>query len=122
MNTTSLVSMDESRPFTTAEIAVFEKQYMAVCEKLSDMVKQKKALEDQEKEIKKKLGEAMDEYGIKSMDNQFIRFTRVAASEGKQTVDLDKLAKAEPDLFKDLLADYPKVTGARKASVRFEAK
>ena len=119
---TNLIALNEKEPFTSEEIQSFEKQYLDVCKNLNLMVKQKKELEEQEKTVKNQLGEVMDKYGIKSMENEYIKFTRVAASEGKQTVDIDKLAKVEPDLFKDLLVDYPKTTGARKTSVRFEVK
>ena len=63
-----------------------------------------------------------DRYGIKSLDNQFVKIIRVAGSEGSQTVDLDKMKEAEPELFAELLADYPKTTGAKKASIRFDVK
>ena len=56
------------------------------------------------------------------MSNQYLKIIRVAGSEGKQTIDLDTMEKKEPDLFKELLADYPKTTGAKKASVRFDVK
>lgn len=122
MNTTSLVPIDESKAFTEEEIAIFEEKYMVACKQLSEAVKQKKALEDQEKKVKATLEKVMDEYGIKSMDNPFIRFTRIAENPGKTTVDLDKMEKEEPDLYADLLKDYPKVTGKKKAYVKFDTK
>ena len=108
--------------FTEQETQVFEEQYLAVMSSLSAMTKQKKALEDQEKKVKEQLEKAMDEFGIKSVENQFLKITRVAASAGKQTVDLDKMQKKEPKLFEDLLADYPKISGAKKSFVRFDVK
>ena len=107
-------------PFTTEELQVFENQYLAVFQNLAEVTKQKKALEDQEKKVKEQLEKLMDEYGIKSLDNQFIKIIRVAGSSST-TIDLKKLEEQEPDLFKDLLADYPKTT-TRKASVRFDVK
>lgn len=122
MNTTTLVPIDEKKPFTDEEIAVFEEKYMVACQKLSEVVKQKKALEELEKQAKASLEKVMDEYGIKSMDNPFIKFTRIAENPGKQTVDLDKMQKEEPELYADLLKDYPKTTGKKKAYVKFDTK
>ena len=117
--TTEIVVMN-GEPFTTEELQVFENQYLAVFQNLAEVTKQKKALEDQEKKVKEQLEKAMDEYGIKSLDNQFIKIIRVAGSSST-TIDLKKLEEQEPDLFKELLADYPK-TNTRKASVRFDVK
>lgn len=119
---TSIVALDANKPFTDEEIALFEQKYLSACQQLADAVKQKKQIEDQEKKVKEQLEKVMDEYGIKSMDNAFIKFTRVSASAGTTTIDLKKLKEEEPDLYKELLEDYPTVTGAKKASVRFEAK
>lgn len=107
---------------TEAENRLFERQYLAVMQSLSNLTKQKKTLEEQEKQIKDRLEKVMDALGIKSVENDLLKITRVAASAGKQTVDLDKLQKEEPKLFDDLLADYPKTTGAKKAFVRFDVK
>ena len=114
------IALLNGEPFTTEELQVFENQHLAVFQNLAEVAKQKKALEDQEKEIKSQLEKLMDEYKIKSLDNQFIKIIRVASSSST-TIDLKKLEEKEPDLFKDLLADYPKTT-TRKASVRFDVK
>ncbi len=108
--------------FTEQEIKVFEEQHLVVMQSLSEMTKQKKALEEQEKKVKAQLEKVMDEHGIKSVENQFLKITRIPASAGKQTVDLDKMQKEEPKLFEELLADYPKTSGAKKAFVRFDVK
>ena len=116
------IALLNGEPFTTEELQVFENQYLAIFQNLAEVTKQKKALEDQEKKAKSQLEKLMDEYGIKSLDNQFIKIIRVAANPGKQTIDLEKLLKEEPELHAELLADYPKTTGARKAYVKFDVK
>lgn len=108
--------------FTDQELQVFEEKYLAVMQNLADMAIQKKRLEDAEKKIKGQLQKVMDEYGIKSIDNQFLRITRVAGSEGTTVLDVDALSEKEPKLYKELLADYPKISGKKKGSVRFETK
>lgn len=109
-----------SEPFTSEELQVFENRYLTAFQGLAELTKQKKALEDQEKKFKEMLEKAMDEYGIKSVENQFIKITWVAGSTST-SIDLKKMEKEEPALYAELLADYPKTT-ARKASVRFDVK
>lgn len=120
--TTEIVALDESKGFTEGEITELEKQYLSVMKSLSETVKAKKKLEEDEKKVKKQLEKVMDDYGIKSVDNQFLKIIRVAGSEGKQTIDIDAMAEKEPELYQELLADYPKTTGAKKASIRFDVK
>lgn len=119
---TSIVALDAKKPFTDEEIALFEQKYLSACQQLADAVKQKKLIEDQEKKVKEQLEKVMDEYGIKSLENDFIKFTRVAENPGKQTIDIDKMQKEEPELYDELLEDYPKITGAKKAYVTFKVK
>lgn len=102
------------------EVQVFENKYLAQMQQLQQLVSQKKELEKIEKNIKKELEQAMDEHNIKSIDNEFLKITRVEASESV-SIDLATMKKKEPDLYDDLLEDYPKVT-KRKAYVRFTVK
>lgn len=102
------------------EVQVFENKYLAQMQQLQQLVSQKKELEKIEKNIKKELEQAMDEHNIKSIDNEFLKITRVEASESV-SIDIKEMKKKEPDLYDDLLKDYPKVT-KRKAYVRFTVK
>jgi len=101
-------------------IQVFENKYMAVMAELSAIEQQRKIIEKKAKEIKAELEKAMDEYNIQSIDNEFVKITRVEASESK-TIDLNKLQEKEPDLYNELLEDYPKIT-KRKAYVKITVK
>ncbi len=114
------IALLQGEPFSTEELQVFENQYLAVFQNLANVTKQKKELENQEKEVKAELERLMDEYQIKSLDNQFLKITRVAGST-TVSIDLKELEKKEPELYKELLADYPKTT-TRKPSVRFDVK
>ena len=120
--TTEIAMLDEKKRFTQDELKVFEEQYLAVMRGLSDAIKAKRKLEADEKKFKEQLGKVMDEYGIKSVDNEFLKIIRVASSNGKTTIDIDRMEKEEPELFKELLADYPKTSGAKKAYIRFDVK
>nr|WP_235962399.1 hypothetical protein [Heyndrickxia coagulans] len=82
--------------------------------------KQVKEMQEQQKALKAKLEGAMDEHGIKSIDNEYLKITRVAASTSK-SIDLKKLQEKEPKLYGELLEDYPKVSN-RKAYVQIKVK
>jgi ABC-type lipopolysaccharide export system ATPase subunit len=114
------IALMDGESFTQEELQVFENQYLAKFKNLAEVTKQKKALEEQEKKTKAELEKLMDEYGIKSLDNQYIKIIRVAGSS-TTSIDLKKLEEKEPDLYEELLEDYPKTT-TRKATVRFDVK
>lgn len=102
------------------EVTPFENDYMVVMEQYQHLTKAEKAIAEQVKNLKVKLEQAMDEYNIKSIDNEFLKITRVEPSEST-SIDIKKMKEKEPDLHEELLADYPKVT-KRKAYVRFTVK
>src|SRR5690606_8044957 len=104
----------------TNQVQVFENKYLTQMQQLQQRVNHKKEIEKTEKQIKKELEQAMNEYNIKSIDNEYLKITRVEASESV-SIDLTAMKKKEPDLYDDLLKDYPKVT-KRKAYVRFTVK
>lgn len=120
--TTEIVPLKEANRFTEQEVQLFEEKYLAVMECLADITIQKKRLEEREKTFKKQLEEVMDAYGIKSIDNQFLKITRVAAGKDSVTVDLKAFQEAEPNNYKDLLADYPKPVKGKVGYVRFAVK
>ena len=122
MTNTELIALNESEPFTAEEITVFEEQYMEACKSLAEMTKQRKKLEEEEKNFKTQLEKAMDEYGIKTIDNQYVKFNRIDANPGKPSVDLKKMEKEEPELYQELLEDYPKLSGKKKSYVRMTVK
>ena len=102
------------------EVKVFENEYLEVFKELSKVTNTKKELEAQEKKIKANLEEAMDAYDIKSIDNQYIKITRVNGSTST-SIDLKAMEKEEPELYEELLEDYPKTT-VRSGYVRFTVK
>lgn len=146
-----LNSRQEWRPKITGgsesfmELQAFEQQNLQVFKDISQITAQRKALEKQEKEIKKQLEEAMMEHEIKTIDNEFIKITRVEASETVtvdlkeleekesetfdelfedypiRSLDIKRLEAAEPELYEELVEDYPKVS-SRKAHLRFKVK
>ena len=112
--------LNEEKDFNENELMVFEKQNLTLFKGLADATKTKKKLEADEKKLKTKLEKLMNDYGIKSIDNQFIKITRINGSTST-SIDTKQLEKEEPKLYAELLEDYPKIT-TRKHSIRFEVK
>lgn len=104
----------------TKEIQVFENKYMAVMANIALLDKQVKEMQEQQKALKADLEKAMNEYEIKSIDNEYLKITRVEESTST-SIDLKALQKKEPALYGELLEDYPKVT-VKKAHVRITVK
>ncbi len=108
--------------FTQGEIQAFNEKYLAVMKGFANLKVEIKRLQDEEKKVKEQLEQVMDEYSIKSIDNRYVRITRIAPNAGKTVIDLDALKKEEPELYEELLADYPKTSGKKAPSIRFDAK
>lgn len=115
-----MIVLNNDEQFTKNEIVAFNNQYLQAFQKLSEITKQKKQLEEDENSAKKILEKVMDEHNIKSIDNQFMKITRVNGSTST-SVDLKELEKKEPELYKELLEDYPKTT-TKKAYLTFSVK
>lgn len=102
------------------ELELFEKQNLAVFKQLADFKKKQEEMKKQEDELKAQLEKSMDEYDIKSFKNDYITISYVEGSIS-ETIDLKALENKEPELYKDLLKDYKKVT-SKKPYVRFTVK
>ncbi|MCQ6288092.1 MULTISPECIES: hypothetical protein [Bacillus cereus group] len=102
------------------EVQAFENKHLAIMTAIAIHTQQEKALAEKSKEMKAELEKAMDEHGIKSIDNDLIKITRVDESKTK-SIDTKKLKDKEPKLYGELLEDYPK-TSVRKAHVKFVVK
>lgn len=102
------------------QVQVFEQQHIQVFKQLADITKQKKLIEEQEKKVKADLEKAMDAYDIKSIDNQYIKITRVNGSTST-SIDMKALEEKEPKLYAELLEDYPKVS-TKKSYLTFKVK
>lgn len=133
--------------FTSEEVALYEQKYAAAFKKLAELTLARKKLEAEDAKIREQIEKSMDEFNIRSIDNDHVLITRVEANPGKPSLDLDALKKAEPDTYAGLLEDYPitsvdveafkkaepedyadilkdfqKITGKKKAYVTFKVK
>lgn len=89
---------------------------IAIMKQISVINKQKKELEDQEKKVRQALEETMEQYGVKSFDNDILKVTYVAPTT-KTTLDSKALKKDLPDVYEK----YSKTSNV-KASVRITVK
>lgn len=98
------------------ELQVMESAVPDVLKAITDITVQKKKLDEQEKLMKKKLQEAMEQYGVKKFENDQVAFTYVPATT-RTTIDSEKLKKMLPEVYKF----YSKTTNV-SASVRIKVK
>lgn len=108
--------------FNEEEVQVFNEKYLAVIKSIADLSKQKKAIEDHEKKVKTQLEKVFDEYGIKSLENDYLKITRVAPGADSTTIDLKAFEEKEPETYKDILKDYPKNVKGKAGYIRFNVK
>lgn len=83
---------------------------------ITDITIQKQKLEEQEKLMRKKLIEAMEQYGVKKFENAQVAFTYVAPTT-KTSIDSAKLKKKYPAIAEEC----SKVSNV-SASVRITVK
>lgn len=98
------------------ELDVMSSAVPDVLRAITDITVQKKKLEEQEKLMKKKLQEAMEQHGIKSFENEHVKFLYVAPTT-KTTIDSKKLKEELPEIAQQ----YSKVSSV-SASVRITVK
>ena len=112
---TSHEDCDYSEAVTDA-LTQFQSSVPETIQKITNLIQMKKALDEQEKELKQKLVEAMEAYGVKSFENDQIKMTYVAPTT-RSTLDSAKLKKDHPDIVEQ----YSKTSNV-SASVRVTVK
>lgn len=94
----------------------FETAVPDTIHKITSLMRLKKEMDEQERQLKQKLLEAMEAYGIKSFENEELKLTYVAPAS-RSTLDTTKLKKDHPDLAEE----YTR-TSTVSASVRVTVK
>ena len=89
---------------------------IAIMQQISAISKQKKELEDKEKEVRVALEAIMGQFGIKSFENDILKVTYVAPTI-KTIIDSKALKKDKPDIYEK----YAKISNV-KSSVRITVK
>lgn len=102
------------------ELVLFENKALAVMKNLSDIKKEQDRLSELDKTARAELQKVMDEYGITQFKNEYVTISFIKGST-TTSIDLKKLETNEPQLYADLLKDYPKET-VKKDSIRILVK
>lgn len=83
-----------------AGLEVFQQGQVAVIQKIADIVTAKKALEEQEADLKAKLKEAMEKCNIKKFESDILNITYVAETTST-SVDSKKLKEKHPAIYEE---------------------
>ena len=102
------------------ELKVFEDKSLIIAKNLKALKSKKEKIEKEEKDLKKTLENLFNEYDLKSFRNDYFSISKIEASESKN-IDLKSMEKKEPELYAELLEDYPKIT-KRKSYIRISVK
>lgn len=97
-------------------LAVFQEQQLTVLNSIADLIQAKKDLEAKESELKVKLQDAMEAYGIKKFTSDILDITYVAATKA-ESIDSTKLKAKYPQIA----AECVKVSN-RKAYIKVSLK
>lgn len=97
-------------------MTLFQNKAMMVMQSIVNINQQKKILEDRDKAVRQELQKAMDEFGIKSFENDLLKVTYVEPTT-RTTIDSTRLKKELPAIAEK----YSKVSQV-KGSVRIEVK
>lgn len=98
------------------EIMMLDEKMPESIKILTDIMQQKKRIEETEKTIREKLLIVMEEHGIKSFENEVIKLTYIAPTERK-SIDSTRLKKEHPEIAEA----YQKVSQV-KSCVKIEIK
>lgn len=101
-------------------LVAFDNKYMVTMQKIADLEKTIKELDDTRKKVRAELQEAMEFYGLRSVDNDILTMTLVAPSVST-TIDTSALRREDPDTYDRLIEVYPKKT-ERRQSLRMKLK
>ena len=98
------------------EMVAFEQKAITIMQSIADIATKKAELDEQDKEMRKQLESAMEQYGVKSFENDILKITYVEPTT-RTSVDSAKLKKKYPSVF----AECSK-TSEVKGSVRITVK
>lgn len=102
------------------QIEKFNQEAKSLMQNIALLASQKKEIEDEEKQMREQLLEACEKYGVKKIDNEHVKITKVDATTSK-SIDTKKIAKMDPALYEELKREYTKITN-RKAYLRITPK
>ena len=98
------------------DIVSLDKKVPQAIRAMTDLLTQQKKLDQQISDMREVIKAAMEQYGVKSFENDGIRITYIAATE-RTSVDTTKLKKEHPEIAEA----YKKISQV-KATVKIETK
>lgn len=81
-------------------LEVFQQGQEIILKQIANIITTKKSLDEQEKQLKEKLKEAMEFYGVKKFESNHLTITYVAETT-TTTIDTSKLKKKYPEIVKE---------------------
>lgn len=103
-----------------SDITLFNNNYMATMQRYADLEQTIKELTETKDKVRAEIQRAMEDYNIRSIDNDIVKLTLVAPSIST-TIDTKALRISDPDTYEELLDKFPKVT-ERRQSLRVTIK
>ena len=82
------------------ELTPAEEKVLPIMQTIRNLALQKKAIEAREKDMREKLKAAMEQFGVKSFDNDLVKVTYIAATTSR-TVDTAALKKKYPAIAEE---------------------
>ena len=98
------------------EIVSLDQKVPQAIKAMTDMLTQQKVLEQQISDMREVIKTAMEQYGVKSFENDVVKMTYIALTERK-SIDSTRLKKEHPEIAEA----YQKVSPV-KATVKIEIK
>ena len=108
--------LEECEELEKTEVVTLDQKVPQAIRAMTDMVTQQKALEQQISDMREVIKAAMEQYDVKSFENDAVKITYIAPTE-RVSVDTTKLKKEHPEIAEA----YRKVSPV-KATVKIEVK
>ena len=108
--------VDECEEIILTDIATLDQKVPQAIKAMTDLLTQQKTLEQQISDMREVIKAAMEQYNVKSFENNDIKITYIAPTERK-SIDSTRLKKEHPEIAEA----YQKVSPV-KASVKIEIK
>lgn len=100
----------------SAGLVAFQEKSLATIQAICDICTQKKQLEEQEKALKDQIKQAMENFGVKKFESDFLNITYIGETTAV-SIDTTKLKKLHPDI-----AEECSKTSVKSAYIKVEVK
>lgn len=108
--------LEECEELEKTDVVSLDKKVPQAIKAMTDLLVQQKALEQQVSDMREVIKAAMEQYGVKSFENDDIKITYIAETT-RTSVDTTKLKKEHPEI-----AEVYKKVSQVKSTVKIETK